>query len=174
MAFKTIYIRKDSTDKYEALEKKSEFFNWCLNLPCWEIKNKKSLPQLSGIYFVINRKNELLYIGKTENLKKRFSNHHRIEQFKDHKVFLFTTKELELESMFLDSLEPELNFSEYDCLRKTQTRGNKVVYQTYIPEDLFKELLLEAKTRECSVSFILVEAIKEKKVDELDKAMSEF
>lgn len=39
------------------------------------IPNRKKLPEIGAIYFVISKKEELLYIGQTENLKKRWHKH---------------------------------------------------------------------------------------------------
>ncbi|SKB14774.1 hypothetical protein PL11201_680050 [Planktothrix sp. PCC 11201] len=48
------------------------------NLPQVSIKDRHFLPRTSGIYFVVNELGEVLYIGKTKNLRQRWQNHHLI------------------------------------------------------------------------------------------------
>lgn len=157
MAYKTIYIRRDSVDKYETLENKAAFFNWCLNLPCWQIQKKTKFPAASGIYFIVDDENRLLYIGKTGNLKNRFVNHHRIEQFENTRVFLFQTTELESEDAFIESLNPKLNNS--SC--KSQRRGDRVIHQVYMEKDLFERLEKIAVEEGRSISSLIVYYINE-------------
>ncbi len=40
----------------------------------YSIRNRLNLPETSGVYFLFS-KNELLYIGKAKNLKKRINQH---------------------------------------------------------------------------------------------------
>lgn len=53
----------------------------CL-LPCLPLAARSRLPQTRGIYFVLNAHNEILYIGQSENPRKRCHNrnHHRYDE----------------------------------------------------------------------------------------------
>ncbi|WP_319419096.1 GIY-YIG nuclease family protein [Pleurocapsa sp. FMAR1] len=48
-------------------------------LPSTKLLNKDQLPQKSGIYFAVDEKKRLLYVGKAQNLYKRWLNHHRYD-----------------------------------------------------------------------------------------------
>lgn len=51
-------------------------------LPSITLLDKERLPITSGIYFVCIESGELIYIGRTTNLSKRWKNHHRFPQLK--------------------------------------------------------------------------------------------
>lgn len=53
------------------------------NLPFVSLSNKSNLPKCSGIYFVLNQKKEVLYVGKSINLFYRWRDHHRFEQLSE-------------------------------------------------------------------------------------------
>ena len=50
-----------------------------LDLPSVPLSAHGELPECSAIYFVLDG-NQVLYIGKAEKLRKRWSNHHRYKQ----------------------------------------------------------------------------------------------
>jgi DNA-binding XRE family transcriptional regulator len=52
-------------------------------LPFATIAAKKQMPKISGIYFVVKGKDQILYIGKTINLRSRWESHHRLTQFRN-------------------------------------------------------------------------------------------
>ena len=41
------------------------------NLPAVKLLAKEKLPDTAGIYFVVDNKDRLLYIGKAQNINKR-------------------------------------------------------------------------------------------------------
>lgn len=51
-------------------------------LPCLPLAARSRLPQIRGIYFVLNAHNEVLYIGQSKNLRSRWLNrtHHRYNE----------------------------------------------------------------------------------------------
>ena len=53
-----------------------------LYLPSKSIVEKKSLPKCSCVYF-IRQKNEIVYVGRTNNLYERFRSHHKVKQIKN-------------------------------------------------------------------------------------------
>jgi len=51
-------------------------------LPYATIADRRQMPKITGIYFVVAGEDEILYIGKTTNLRGRWENHHRLAQFR--------------------------------------------------------------------------------------------
>ena len=62
-----------------------------LNFPSTSLETKELLPEYSGIYYVVDENKVIWYIGKAENIHKRWQGkaHHRIYQLKQlkHKHF---------------------------------------------------------------------------------------
>ena len=55
--------------------------NFNLNeLPSVELLDKEKLPTTAGIYFAVDGNNQIWYIGKAQNIKNRWANHHRYDQ----------------------------------------------------------------------------------------------
>ena len=48
-------------------------------LPSIRLDNLEKLPETAAIYFVLNDKEEVLYIGKTENIKQKWSSYGKQE-----------------------------------------------------------------------------------------------
>jgi hypothetical protein len=95
-----------------------------------EFKERKKLPQCSGIYIVSDREDFVWYVGQAANLQQRWAgkNHHRYPQFirshrqRNYKIYWQAFPALELdqqENYYINLLKPELN-------------GNKV--KTYLPK----------------------------------------
>jgi excinuclease UvrABC nuclease subunit len=63
-----------------------------LQLPHIALKNRAILPELSGIYYVIDEKFIIWYIGKAKNLRARWAgdSHHRLDQLQKQRKKLFT------------------------------------------------------------------------------------
>lgn len=52
-------------------------------LPSVSFDNLDELPEYSGIYFVIDSSDRIIYIGQSENILNRWKNHHRKEQINE-------------------------------------------------------------------------------------------
>lgn len=102
-------------------------------------QDKKFLPEYSGIYYVINIKTRnFIYIGKANNIRERWSNHHR-------------TEDLEL---IINAFEEEIIFIAWELL---PIKGlDKAEYRR------IKALkpLLNYKNIEDSVKLIIQECVK--------------
>lgn len=93
-----------------------DFISKLPNLP---LKSRESLPEKSGIYYVIDDKSIIWYIGKAKNLRNRWSgkSHHRIHQLQKlrNKVFIIYyefVNETELDTVEKERIEqynPQLN-----------------------------------------------------------------
>lgn len=78
------------------------------------IDNRRKLPEIAAVYFIIGDNENVLYIGATKQLKARIANHHRLSEFKEKnaKVFWIEANQdlaFELESELTELLEPELD-----------------------------------------------------------------
>ncbi|MEH2047521.1 GIY-YIG nuclease family protein [Nostoc sp.] len=85
------------------------------SLPSLLMTEKNNLPEISAVYLVWSS-NNLLYIGKTTNLRNRFFQHHRIVQFveagTDTRIGWFPVAVDGLtyvEDSLIELLEPEFN-----------------------------------------------------------------
>lgn len=78
--------------------------------------HRSQLPPVAAVYLVY-QSDRLLYIGRTENLKQRWSGHHRQKQFSELEEvriawFPCTEDAPLLESTLIELLEPEFNGQE--------------------------------------------------------------
>ncbi len=83
------------------------------------LRNRRGLPNSSGIYFVTDEHNQLLYIGQAKNLRERWAgrSHHRYKQLARKgldKIYLgyIEAPQTELnilEKAYIDQLKPPLN-----------------------------------------------------------------
>lgn len=117
------------------------------SLPSVEFSQKEKLPTTAGIYFAVDINNQLWYIGKAQNLKNRWANHHRYHQLeKINRKNLIKLKWYEcenhedvltkLENYFIDTYCPVLNQTKVEfkkitpaeiCLRETLVKISKYV-----------------------------------------------
>ncbi|MBV9385657.1 MAG: GIY-YIG nuclease family protein [Chroococcidiopsidaceae cyanobacterium CP_BM_ER_R8_30] len=49
-------------------------------LPCLSLSQRNNLPECPAVYFAVDSKNRVLYVGKAINLLARWKDHHRLEQ----------------------------------------------------------------------------------------------
>ncbi len=89
-------------------------------LPSVSLSQKNSLPECSAIYFAVDSKNRVLYVGKATNLLARWKNHHRQEQLsrinRRNKIkiaWLSCSSQLDIltniETYFINFYQPLLN-----------------------------------------------------------------
>lgn len=87
-----------------------------------------NFPSASGIYFIIintNNNDEVLYVGKSVNMKERWKQHHRLDEIKfleklnievkyyyiaENPVMQFRDTLENIEKHFIELLEPKLNY----------------------------------------------------------------
>lgn len=86
-------------------------------LPSMPLTNHKRIPPISAIYFCLDENRQILYIGQTENLRKRWQAHHRYTQLKQLGNISLAwvpckTEELEAtEKHLIEVFQPSLNYS---------------------------------------------------------------
>ncbi len=119
------------------------------------IENKriflKSLPSSPGIYQILGKDREILYVGKAKNLKKRITNYFRhsvdnvktrilMHQVTDFKIIVTTTENeaLLLESTLIKRLKPKYNILFKD---------DKSYPYLFISKHLFPRLILHRGAR---------------------------
>lgn len=73
------------------------------------LRQRHQLPDSPGIYFVVNEREHLLYIGKAKNLRSRWAGgtHHRYKQFSRQGLDKITIKYIPTSIADLDKLEKE-------------------------------------------------------------------
>lgn len=54
-----------------------------LQLPSVSLADRKQLPTCAAIYFAIDSRNRVLYVGKAKNLAARWKNHHRLYKLEE-------------------------------------------------------------------------------------------
>jgi len=83
-----------------------------LDLPSVNFEQKYLLPEISGIYFVVDGEKNIIYIGRATNIKKRWMNHHQMNNCSDCKIHWMEVKgktQLKLEHQYITKFRPKLN-----------------------------------------------------------------
>lgn len=95
-----------------------------LQLPSVSLADRKQLPTCAAIYFAIDARNRILYVGKAKNLAARWKNHHRLYKLeeidKESPVRLawqaWNEEDLgEAERSLIENLQPLLNNTEVEA-----------------------------------------------------------
>lgn len=100
-----------------------------LNLPSLPLESRKDLPNCQGIYFVISSQGLIQYIGRTNNLKKRWQKHHRLsqlEKYLDVKIAWLEVSDCSLlpliEKALIEWFKPYLNQTAVEGTKTTVNR----------------------------------------------------
>lgn len=108
------------------------------NLPYVLLKNKKRLPQKSGVYFVLDFESTIHYIGQSRNIFKRWKSHHKkyeVQNYRDVKIAYLLIKDTKLlvrtEREMINYFNPPLNGTceikeELKRVRKGVTLNTKI------------------------------------------------
>lgn len=89
-------------------------------------RDRQFLPDVPALYVVLSDEHELLYIGITTNLRKRWKDHHRAPQMKQrYRIYWRMTESADerarCEQVFVQAYRPPWNRSE--VLRKEALDG---------------------------------------------------
>ncbi|KST68107.1 GIY-YIG nuclease family protein [Mastigocoleus testarum] len=92
-------------------------------LPSIRLDNLEKLPEIAAIYFVLNDKEEVLYIGKTENIKQKWNSNAKQELLKVTRNAIITYFPVasadslnQIETTLIKWFKPEYNVTEKnDC-----------------------------------------------------------
>jgi len=128
---------------------------------------KVTIPETSGIYFLYGEKDELLYIGKSTNLKKRLYAHFKRtggSKFKYMDIPLKNFSVLFAEEEELDKLERQMILKYLPPFNKSLTKiyyKGKIKVSYEIEEWLHDELKVLAVREKENVSKIVNEMLKE-------------
>lgn len=109
-------------------------FNYT-NLPSLPLKHRKALPSIPAIYLAIDSNKIVHYIGRTQDLKQRWINHHRdqdLEKFPQVEIVWLEVSDLDLLPEIEESLvrwfEPSLNEAPvFNPVPKTLEESNRVL-----------------------------------------------
>ncbi len=92
-------------------------------LPCLPIQRKSELPKISAIYFFLSG-SQVLYVGKTNSLRRRFLLHHKtIRAKQEYSDIVIAWMECEpkilsqTEKYFIGKLNPPLNIQKHNNTR---------------------------------------------------------
>lgn len=124
------------------------------------LDNLHTLPQSKGIYFIYNTKNELMYVGKSINIRKRIYSHihdeysdwkHNFAKMKFIKLSNLNDKELnDYETYFINEEKPPLNLAKVYTYKSERysPKYNKQInnfqnLRHYIKYLVGKELIVE-------------------------------
>ena len=95
------------------------------NLSQVSIQERRRLPATSGVYLVLNCNNEVLYVGRSKNLKRRWQSHHLRHQdwtiaYLEAPISSLRELETELIQNFLPRLNTQHCYSVYWILSYRQ------------------------------------------------------
>ncbi|EAZ88698.1 GIY-YIG nuclease family protein [Crocosphaera chwakensis] len=112
-----------------------------LALPKVALENRKQLPLVSGIYYVIDQNDVIWYIGQAKNLQARWKSqsHHRLFQLKSQKKIKFTIYYQILESSKLNEVEQKEIAKYHPHLNQSKVKHQKV----RPAESLLRETLIK-------------------------------
>lgn len=99
-----------------------------LYLPKVSLETKELLPEYSGIYYVVDENKIVWYVGKAQNIRKRWQgkSHHRIYQLKQlkHKYFDIHYENISLSQLDLREKQQIAKYSPY--LNNSPVKSKKV------------------------------------------------
>lgn len=110
-----------------------------LQLPCVVLKSRQLLPQDSAIYYVVDEKFIIWYVGKAKNLYARWKgkSHHRFYQLQKQKKKLFNIYYELVPESELDTLEQQRIEQYNPLLNRTEVKAKKL----HPTETLLREAL---------------------------------
>lgn len=131
-----------------------------LGLPKVSLKTKELLPEYSGIYYVLDQNNVVMYIGKAKNLQKRWqgNSHHRIDQLK-------ATRKREFYLYYEKVSESRLDPKEKSLIKKYRPELNDSPVTT--KEIYFSELVLQETLRKLDGYIVIFGVHQKNKIIEI-------
>jgi len=141
-------------------------------LPSVPLGNKSSLPQSSGIYFAIDSLGTVQYIGRTNNLNQRWTQHHRHYQLSeiDSVRIAYLTADTDLlpsiEAALIQWFNPVLNGSDIKA-----SPSDKIRVSTYLDLALKKQAEKLAKVQKRSFSNLLEVLLEQAVTEAIEKGV---
>lgn len=86
------------------------------------LESRQNLPKKSGLYFVFDKDDEFLYIGKTGDLRKRWQGHHKLEELRQLENVRIAW--MECDKIIMDSSETTL-ITHFQPLLNGTNRGRR-------------------------------------------------
>lgn len=122
------------------------------HLPSVTLQQRRELPEVGGVYFVVDEKLVVVYVGQTENLNGRWRSHHRAPQMSTG-AYRIHWKQIDdpqerarIEQQCIDYLRPLWNRSEVPVSEQRRLNAyiNDVARHLGIPpHDLVYQILAE-------------------------------
>jgi hypothetical protein len=123
------------------------------SLPCLPLEEKASFPDTPGIYIAIDSLGDIQYIGRANNIKKRWLNHHKysdllkLGNIRIHYKVIEDEKNLTLaEKQLIKHFQPPLN-NVWHGIKATKGRRKPVAYRI---DELVLEVLAKLAREENS------------------------
>lgn len=112
-------------------------------LPSISLADRKQLPTCAAIYFALDARNRVLYVGKAKNLATRWKNHHRLYKLEE------INKESPVRLTWLAWNEEDLSEAERSLIVKFQPLLNntKVETPSVIPSEVVLRDFLKSFSR---------------------------
>lgn len=115
-----------------------------LALPSLPLERRSQLPPVAGIYFVLNRKKQVQYIGRSVNIRRRWAGHHRRAELENIGTtiawleILAKSKRADIETALIDLYKPPLNRTYKIPTKKSCSKSTKF-------SKAFKEVMFRYK-----------------------------
>ena len=135
-----------------------------LSLPSIPLEERKGLPACSGIYFAIDSAGEIQYIGRSNNIRQRWSQHHRYSQLEALGSVQVAWLQVS-DSLLLPSIEAALIEYFHPCLNSqvfapdSDRNSNQLTIR--VKEEIKKEFILKAKANGTNATELLVTYMKQ-------------
>ena len=92
-------------------------------------------PVIEGVYFLINKRNEIIYIGSSTDCYKRINTHRKNKRMRFDRQYIIKRKDkrkrLILETEYIKLYKPRFNRTD----NPDYHRGKKVLWFTYLQKD---------------------------------------
>jgi hypothetical protein len=105
------------------------------SIPNIKLLERHKLPPQPAIYIVFTPDKQLLYVGKTDNLNKRWYNHHKYQSFietsLDCRIGYFTLDSIEDGDQLIEELQQESNSTPNENVLVTKGELNQLRQELY-------------------------------------------
>lgn len=121
-------------------------------LPSLAFEDRHDLPECPALYFVLNSKRDVMYIGQTGNLNGRWKGHHRALQMQNSNCRIHwyrvdnESKRVDIENRAIDYFRPPWNNTTVPVADRRRVDAyirDAAAYMEIEPDDLVCQILME-------------------------------
>lgn len=135
-------------------------------LPSLPLNCRKAFPSVSAVYFALSKNNEILYIGRSINLRNRWSDHHqrsRLEEIGEVRIAWLEINNRTLlpktEYALIERFQPPFN-SVNNALREDQRNAREKTFTIRFSDKEWERLHKEAERQEVPASQLIRDWLK--------------